>query len=271
MQQVVIINGYRFCKLDQLEQRKAQWLSQCEACALKGTVLLTPEGINIAMAGSREGIDRLIAWLETDALTAGMWLKETYAKVVPFTKVVIKIKSEIISMASPEIDPNEQTAPNISPQTLKQWFDEGKDMVLLDARNNYEYDFGTFDGAIHPDVAGFKQFKEGMESIAIDKKKTVVTFCTGGVRCEKSSAWMQQMGFDKVYQLEGGVLNYFQEVGGNHYHGECFVFDDRVALTTDLSESGTKQCECCASPVSIKDQAMPSYVPDVSCPQCIEG
>lgn len=257
-QKIVVINGYCFCALDDLAARKAAWMTQCESLNLKGTVLLTPEGINIAMSGTRASIDALKDWVASDPLYGHIWLKETTADDFPFRRIRIKIKNEIISMASPEIDPLHSTAPNLPPKIFKEWLDEGKRMVLLDARNDYEVGFGTFKGAMHPHITGFKQYKEGMKDLSkqIDKDTTVVTFCTGGVRCEKSSSWMMSQGYKDVYQLEGGILNYFEEVGGEHFEGTCFVFDDRVALTTDGAETGLKQCECCRLPI---EQAVPLH------------
>lgn len=265
---IVVINAYHFCQLDQLASRKLMFIEQCKAHDLKGTILLSHEGINVAMSGSRQNIDRWSAWLRSDPLFKDIWLKETFARDFPFSKVVVKIKSEIISMRAPDIQPKKRTAPNVAPEMFQQWLDEGREMTILDARNDYEVAFGAFDGAVHPGIAGFKQFKEGLAKMDLDKSKPVVTYCTGGVRCEKSSAWMQALGFEEVYQLEGGILNYFEKVGGEHYHGECFVFDDRIALRTDLSESDRTQCEGCFLPVTLDEVAVMGPRDFHYCPSC---
>jgi UPF0176 protein len=170
------------------------------------------------------------------------------------------------------VSPAKHPAPSLSAKTLKAWLDEGREIVLLDTRNEYEIRLGTFSNAKHLGIDTFRAFPEEIKRLDPTlKEKTVVTFCTGGIRCEKAAPVLLNAGFKEVYQLAGGILKYFEEVGKEYYQGECFVFDRRVALNPRLEESGTVQCFNCLSPVSREEQESPDYVPDVSCPQCVNG
>jgi predicted sulfurtransferase len=182
----------------------------------------------------------------------------------------VRLKNEIISMGMEDVKPSEFTGEVIEPTEFKQWLDEGKAVTVLDTRNDYEIRLGTFSKALELDLSSFRAFPAAVEELPEDLKDTpVVMFCTGGIRCEKASVVMLEAGFKDVRQLKGGILGYFEEVGGAHWEGDCFVFDHRVALTPELKESDAVQCFACREPLTVEEQQSPSYVVEVSCPYCI--
>lgn len=244
---IINIAGYKFITLNDLDELRLGFMAYCGSLALKGTILLSAEGINLSLAGSPEQVAAFKAYLQQDKRFTDIHFRESLSAAVPFKYLRVKLKKEIITMGRPEIQPEVQCAPHISPRTLQQWLDEKRDITLLDTRNDYEVRFGTFENAVHFDLEDFGEFPE--KTVGLDKTKPVVMFCTGGVRCEKAGAHLLNEGFSSVYQLEGGILNYFATVGGAHYQGECFVFDQRIAVDTALQETGTVQCQCCQGPV----------------------
>ena len=220
-------------------------------------------------------IDQFLAWLRSDARFADIAVKESYSEEQSHKRMLVKIKKEIITMRMPLIQPELGRAPAVAPLDLKRWLDQGHDdngkpVVMVDTRNAFEVDVGTFDNTIDYRIAKFTEFPE---VIAAHKDeladKTVVTFCTGGIRCEKAAIHMQNIGYENVYQLEGGILKYFEDVGGAHYTGDCFVFDYRTALNPKLEPSVTVQCFACRAVVTPRQQLSPDYVYGVSCPHCI--
>ena len=275
--QFVNIAAYKFITFDDLETARPQYQEICLRLALKGTILLTPEGINMFLSGTRENIDTFLAWVRSDARFADLEVKESYSVEQSHKRMLVKIKKEIITMRMPLIKPELGRAPAVAPTTLKRWLDQGHDdngkpVVMVDTRNAFEVDVGTFDNTIDYRIEKFTEFPE---VIAANKDaladKTVVTFCTGGIRCEKAAIHMQNIGYDSVYQLEGGILKYFEDVGGAHYTGDCFVFDYRTALTPQLQPSVTVQCFACRAVVTPRQQLDPSYVYEVSCPACAKA
>jgi UPF0176 protein len=237
---VVNISCYKFITLSDREALKAALAQRCQALDLKGTILLAPEGINVFLAGSREGIDEMVAWLRADPRFADLQPKESLSASAPFRKLRVRLKKEIITMKMPLIRPEEGRAPSVAAATLKQWLDrgcddEGRPVVMLDTRNDYEVEAGTFEAAVDFDIGSFSEFPPQLARHRDEfAGKTVVSFCTGGIRCEKAAIHMQAVGIERTYQLEGGILKYFEEVGGAHYRGDCFVFDQREALSADL-------------------------------------
>ena len=236
---VLNIAAYRFVSLDALPALKMQLAAAACAQGLKGTVLLAPEGINLFLAGSDEGIIHFVQVLDADERLAQLTLKRSYSEVQPFKKLLVKIKPEIITLRQPQVNPSLTPAPSVAPQALKSWLDQGHDdagrpVVLLDTRNAFEVQHGSFDGAVHPDIEKFSDYPDQVGALGRFEGKTVVTFCTGGIRCEKAAPWMLQAGYQNVVQLEGGILNYFEHCGSAHYTGSCFVFDERRALDGDL-------------------------------------
>ena len=240
---VVNIAAYKFVTFDADAASRVRFLAQCTQLGLKGTILLSPEGINLFLAGAREAIDGFLAWLKADARFADIEVKESGSATQPFKRMLVKLKPEIITMRHPLIKPELGRAPIVAPATLKRWLDAGRDdagreVVMLDTRNGFEVDAGTFDGSVDYRIEKFSELPALIAQRRQDfEGKTVVTFCTGGVRCEKAAIYMRHVGFDTVYQLDGGILKYFEDVGGVHYSGECFVFDERTAVSNTLDPS----------------------------------
>ena len=237
---VVNISCYKFVTLADREALKADLTARCQALGLMGTILLAPEGINVFLAGSRVAIDAIVAHLRADPRFADLQPKESLSAEPPFRKIRVRLKKEIITMKHPLIRPEEGRAPSVAAATLKQWLDrgcddEGRPLVMLDTRNDYEVAAGTFENAVDYRIGVFSEFPPLLAQHRDDYiGKTVVSFCTGGIRCEKAAIHMQEIGIGNVYQLEGGILKYFEEVGGAHYRGDCFVFDEREAVSADL-------------------------------------
>jgi UPF0176 protein len=256
------IAGYKFIPLQELPLLQANFLAAAQALALKGTILLSPEGINLNLAGAFADIAVFKNSLQEDDLFADMTFRESESATQPFKFMRVKIRKEIITMRRPEVRPEMQRAPGIPPQIFKQWLDEKRDITVLDTRNDYEVRFGTFENAKHFGLADFNDFPQAANRL--DTTKPVVMFCTGGIRCEKAALHLQNAGCRDVYQLEGGILNYFSKVGGAHYQGECFVFDQRVSVDATLNETGTVQCQQCFGPIAKALQSCPACHPEVA-------
>ena len=271
---MVNISAYKFITFDDTEARRPLFKAKCDELGLKGTILLSPEGINLFLAGSRAAIDDFLAWLRSDGRFADLQAKESLSDKQPFNRMLVKLKREIITMKHPLIKPELGRAPVVEAPTLKRWLDQGHDdqgkpVVMVDTRNAFEVDVGSFDNTIDYRISKFSEFPDVIASHRDDLAgKTVVTFCTGGIRCEKAAIYMQQVGYDSVYQLEGGILKYFEEVGGAHYHGDCFVFDHRTALDPRLEPTEAAQCFACRAVVTPREQLSPHYVVGESCPHC---
>ena len=229
---ILNIAGYQFISLQGLSELRVNLLEYARTLQLKGTILLSIEGINVALAGDDTAVKAFIRFLKKDLRFSDMTFRESGSDTVPFKQMKVKIKKEIITFGEPAIRPALQRAPSISPHTFKQWLDENRDILVLDTRNSYEICFGTFARATHCKLDDFSEFPRASDNLP--KTKPIVMFCTGGVRCEKAGLYLLNSGFSEVYQLEGGILNYFSEVGSAHYQGDCFVFDDRVAVSPDL-------------------------------------
>ncbi|HTV83825.1 MAG TPA: sulfurtransferase [Dyella sp.] len=238
---ILNISAYRFVSLDDLPALRERVLAQCHALALKGTILLAPEGINLFLAGSRQAIAAFMRWLGEDTRFADLETKESLSDEIPFKRMRVRLKKEIITLRHPAIRPEGGRAPAVDAITLKRWLDQGHDddgreVLLLDTRNAYETDVGMFAQAIDYRIASFTQLPA---ALAADRAryadKTVVSYCTGGIRCEKAALHMQDAGMQRVYQLEGGILKYFEQVGAAHWQGDCFVFDERGAVDHALA------------------------------------
>jgi UPF0176 protein len=262
--------AYKFIDLKDLPDLRDQLKALCAKLQLKGTILLSPEGINFMLAGTIAAMQSLKDYFAQDVRFNDLAFKDSYSAEQPFNRMLVKIKKETISIRMPHIRPAEQPAPYIMPQQLKQWLDAGKDFLLLDTRNDYEIRLGTFTNAKHLNIKHFSDFPQALQTLDESlKEKTIVTCCTGGIRCEKAALVMQEQGFKEVYQLHNGILNYFAECGDAHYQGECFVYDRRVALNAKLEETGTTQCFACLSPVTVEEQQLSSYQVGSSCPNCV--
>ncbi len=266
---VVNIAAYRFVRLENLTAWRQQFRQITDELQLRGTVLLSREGINLFVAGTRQRIDSFVAWMRQHPEFASIEIKESPGDHQPFNRMLVRLKKEIISMGVPEIDPVNHPSPKISAQTLKQWLDEGRPLTLLDTRNDYEIELGTFAGAIPAGVDHFRQFPEAIKKLPEAlKRQPVVMFCTGGIRCEKAGPLMEREGFEQIYQLEGGILKYFEECGGQHYRGDCFVFDKRVAVNPELQETDAAVCFACQAVLTAGQQQDARYDPPHACPNC---
>ncbi|MFJ7567995.1 sulfurtransferase [Herminiimonas sp. NPDC097707] len=271
----VNIAAYKFISFDDTVEKRPEFIAKCAQLSLKGTILLSPEGINLFLAGTRADIDSFLAWIRADVRFADLEVKESYSDDQPFKYMLVKLKREIITMKHPLIKPEEGRAPSVDATTLKRWLDQGHDddgkpVVMMDTRNAFEVDVGTFDNTIDYRIEKFSEFPDIVARNKDDlNDKTVVTFCTGGIRCEKAAIYMKNVGYDSVYQLDGGILKYFEEVGGDHYSGDCFVFDHRTALNPRLEPTLATTCTACNASVSPREQLAPEFVEGVSCPHCI--
>ena len=241
MNQILNISCYKFVALPDAQALRQPCLDKALACQLKGTVLIAEEGINFFLAGSAHDVHGFLDWLRTDARFVDLAPKESWSDTQPFRKMLVKVKNEIIRMNHPAIQPQTGRAPAVAAATLKRWLDDGHDdqgrpVVTLDTRNAFEVDEGSFVGALDWRIDKFSEFPAAANQHLDDLQgKTVVSFCTGGIRCEKAAIYLREQGLETVYQLEGGILKYFEEVGNAHYSGNCFVFDERRGVNPDLS------------------------------------
>ena len=234
--------GYKFVKLDELPELRASMKQRCQLLGLKGTLILSPEGINAFVAGREAEIAAFRSFLQADVRFAGLRFKESRSASQPFKRMLVKIKQEIITLRVPGLDPATHPAPALAPTRLKRWLDEGRDIVLLDTRNAFEFEFGSFRKAVHLNLKSFGQFPQAADGLdPALKDKTIVTFCTGGIRCEKAAPLLMQKGFGNVYQLEGGILEYFEHCGTEHFDGRCFVFDERTSLDGSLRPESVRE------------------------------
>ena len=240
MNSILNISAYKFVPLPDATELRATLLARAQAHQLKGTILLAEEGINLFLAGPGKAVRGFVAQLHGDTRFSDIAPKESWSAHQPFRKMLVKVKREIIRMDHPAIRPASGRAPAVPAATVKRWLDQGHDdagraVVTLDTRNAFEVDHGTFEGAIDWRITKFTEFPQAVrDHLDQLRDKTVVSFCTGGIRCEKAAIFMREAGLDHVYQLEGGILKYFEETGGAHYRGNCFVFDEREALGSDL-------------------------------------
>ena len=247
MKPILNIAAYHFVRLESLEELRQQMLDAMNSRQLKGTVLLAGEGINVFLAGAESQLRDFLAWLRMDQRFAAIEVKESWSDDQPFKKALVKVKNEIIRMNHPAIQPETGRAHFITPTKLAEWLDRGTDdlgrpVVMIDTRNQFEVEYGTFENAVHFNIQKFSEFPEAIKAHQAElADKTLISFCTGGIRCEKSGLYMREIGIEHSYQLEGGILKYFEEVGSAHYHGSCFVFDEREALEPTLKSIGIEQ------------------------------
>jgi len=254
---IVNVSGYRFVKLEYLPVLQADMQAALVKAGVLGTILLADEGINIALSGRRSQIEAAKAYFNTQPTLRDIWLKESESNFTPFSKLKVRIRHEIIAFdgaGASDKQLKRPNAPSLSPQTVAQWLEEQRDFTLLDTRNTYEIESGTFTTAEHLDIGHFRDYQDAVKTALKEGRlrldKPVVTFCTGGIRCEKAAPWMLEQGFKEVYQIEGGVLNYFEKTGGQHWDGDCFVFDDRVEVDKQLLPTGATWCTDCQLTVS---------------------
>ena len=265
------IAGYKFERLDRLDTLIPEFQDKCDELELKGSVYLSPRGINFSISGTEANIEKYIDFMESDSQFLNIPLKKTYSETQPFRRMKVRLKKEIISLGRDDIDPRELTGEYVTPQELLSMYENNEDVVVLDTRNEYETRVGLFENAVDLQLDTFRDFPKAIEQLPEEyKEKQIVMYCTGGIRCEKASAVMLKAGFTDVKQLEGGVLDYFKETGGKYWNGDCFVFDERVALDTELNETDYIYCYICREPLSAEEKASPDFKINEYCPYCIK-
>jgi len=266
---ILNIAAYKFVALNDLPPYRAELRKLCADLELRGTIMLSPEGINLFVAGEEASVRHLLEVLRRNPLLEDLEVKESYSDTQPFNRMLVKLKREIIAFGIDEVKPAVRTSPKLKATELRQWLSEGRQVRLLDVRNEYEIELGTFQNAEHLHISHFRHFPEAIADLPeATKREPLVMFCTGGIRCEKAGPLMEQAGFEQVYQLEGGILKYFEECGGEHYEGACFVFDNRVALDPELKPTGVLQCYGCQAVITHEDRLSPKFLFGKHCPKC---
>jgi len=266
----VVAALYKFVALPDYEELQGKLLTLCKENDIQGTLLLAEEGINGTVAGTREAIDALLNYLKSDPRFDNLQHKEALNEKQPFYRMKVRLKKEIVTLGAPGLDPRSSVGTYIKP---RDWNDliADPDILLVDTRNDYEVEVGTFRGAINPDTKSFREFKDFVEEkLDVTEHKKVAMFCTGGIRCEKSTSYLLSKGFEEVYHLEGGILQYLEDIPKEEstWDGECFVFDQRVTVNHDLEQGSYDQCYACRYPITEDDKNSPLYVKGVSCPRC---
>jgi UPF0176 protein len=270
---LVVAAFYKFVSLPDYVDKQQPLLSFCQSQGIKGTILLAPEGINATIAGERLAIDSVLKFLRSDPRLADLEHKESYTEEAPFARMKVRLKKEIVTLGLPEVDPNEQVGTYVNPQDWNAVISD-PEVLLIDTRNDYEVVIGTFKGAQNPQTQSFRDFPEYVKKhFDPSKHKKVAMFCTGGIRCEKASSFMMSQGFQEVYHLKGGILKYLEEVPSQDslWEGECFVFDERVAVQHGLEQGSHEMCSGCGHPISEEDKASPKYEEGISCPNCFDA
>jgi UPF0176 protein len=270
MNPVVVAALYKFVRLPDYQAIAPRLKAHCDEFDIKGTLLLAEEGINGTVSGTRSAIDGLINFLKADERFSGLSYKESFYEDKPFYRMKVKLKKEIVTMGVNGIDPQKIVGTYVKPRDWNALISD-PDVVVIDTRNSYEYEIGTFERAIDPKTETFREFPAYVaQNLDPAKHKKVAMFCTGGIRCEKSTAYLKEQGFDEVYHLEGGILKYLEEVPEEQslWRGECFVFDNRVAVNHKLEKGIYDQCHGCRYPITEEDMRSEKYMPGVSCPRC---
>ena len=272
MSSIVVCALYKFVSLENHQEIRAPLLKVMESHDIRGTLLLAHEGINGTVAGTRQGIDGLLDWLRKDPRLSDLDWKESLTSQMPFKRTRVKLKKEIVTMGMEDIDPRHTVGTYVSPA---EWNDllNDPEVLLVDTRNDYEVQVGTFKNAINPKTETFREFPDYVkEHLDPGKHKKVAMFCTGGIRCEKSTAYLKEQGFDEVFHLKGGILKYLEEVPetSSLWEGECFVFDDRVTVNHQLEKGNYDQCHACRLPITAEDKTSDKYQQGVSCPRCFD-
>lgn len=270
MAQITICALYKFVSLPDFKDLRAPLLAKMESLGVKGTLLLAHEGINGTVSAPQQGIDALLQWLNSDSRLNPISYKLSYDDAHPFYRTKVKLKKEIVTMGQPNIDPTQVVGTYVKPEDWNQLISD-PDVVVVDTRNDYEIELGTFKNAINPNTETFREFPEYVEKHLDPKKhKKVAMFCTGGIRCEKSTAYMKEQGFEEVYHLEGGILQYLEDIPKEQslWNGDCYVFDNRVAVSHGVEVADYDQCYACRLPITQQDKQSEQYEKGVSCPRC---
>ncbi len=268
---VTVVTFYKFVALPDYADLQQPLKEICQSQNVRGTVLLAAEGINGTIAGTRHGIDTVLTHIQSDPRLVDIDIKAAFSAEPPFEKLKIRLKKEIVTIGLPEINPAQQVGTYVSPKDWNKIVAD-PEVTIIDTRNDYEVGMGTFRGAQNPQTEVFNEFPNYIkENLDPKKNKKVAMFCTGGIRCEKASSYMLAQGFEEVYHLKGGILKYLEEVSKSEslWEGECFVFDERVAIGHGLEPGTYAMCYACGHPISIADQQSTDYESEVSCPHCI--
>jgi UPF0176 protein len=272
MSEIVVCALYKFVTLPDYEQLRQPLLDVMDSNQVRGTLLLACEGINGTVAGSRAAIDTLINWLRTDPRLAEIDCKESYTDIPPFNRTKVRLKNEIVTMGVEGIDPKRVSGTYVDPKDWNRVISD-PEVLLIDTRNDYEFKVGTFQNAINPNTESFREFPQYVKDhLDPERHKKVAMFCTGGIRCEKSTAYLKEQGFKEVYHLKGGILKYLEEVPEQEtlWQGECFVFDERVTVNLKLEKGQYDQCNACRMPITEADKASPAFEKGISCPHCYD-
>ena len=261
---------YRFVRLDDYESMREPLLNFCTERGVKGTLLLAHEGVNGTISGGKTAIADVLSYLRSDERLTDLDCKFSYHEERPFLRMKVKLKREIVTMGLAGVDPNQSVGRYASPEEWNELVDD-PECLVIDTRNDYEVEIGSFRGAINPGTKSFRDFPAWVdENLDPQKHKKVAMFCTGGIRCEKSTSLLVSKGFDDVWHLKGGILNYLEQTpeASTRWEGECFVFDSRVAVNHQLEKGQYDQCFACRFPLDDAQKESPQYVPGVSCPRC---
>ena len=272
MNQIVVAALYKFVSLPNYRELRDPLLEFCLEQGVRGTLLLASEGINGTVAGSRAAIDALLNYLRNDERLSDIHHKESFDDAMPFYRMKVKLKKEIVTMGVEGIDPLNVVGTYVKPKDWNALISD-PEVLLVDTRNQYEYELGSFQGAVNPHTDSFREFpKYVADNLDSKVHKKVAMFCTGGIRCEKSTAYMKEQGFEEVYHLEGGILQYLEDVPKDNtlWQGECFVFDNRVSVDHDLNPGHYDLCHGCREPISEKDKQSSLYIEGVACPRCYD-
>lgn len=271
-EKTLIVAYYKFVDLPDFEDRREPLQRLCERHGVKGTILLAREGLNSTMAGPEAGVEAVLESLQADPAIGALTVKRSWAQEPPFYRMKVRLKKEIVRLGMPEVNPNDQVGEYVPPEKWNELISD-PEVVLIDTRNNYECEIGSFKGAIDPGTKSFREFPDYVGKELADKKdRKIAMFCTGGIRCEKSTSLLLKQGFEKVYHLEGGILNYLEKVDPQEslWQGDCFVFDNRVAVDHRLREGDYELCRACRHALSEEDLASERFVEGVSCPHCFD-
>jgi len=261
---------YKFTRLDDFETIQGPLKGFLDSLSVKGTLLLAREGINGTISGNQANLEKVLEYLQSDLRFLGLEYKFSYSKKTPFKRLKVKLKKEIVTMGLTEIDPTHSVGTYVKPKDWNKLIND-PDVVLIDTRNNYEYEIGSFKGAVNPKTDTFREFPSFTKnSLEKYRNKKIAMFCTGGIRCEKSTAYLKSKGYKDVFHLQGGILKYLEEVNEDEslWEGECFVFDDRVAVKHNLEQGQYDQCHACRFPITKEDTMHPHYEKGASCPRC---
>jgi UPF0176 protein len=267
---IVVVSLYRFTKLPDFESFRNPLYDLMVSESILGTFLLAPEGINGTVAGPRKGIDATIEWLEKDIRFSNLEIKESYVDKQPFYRTKVKLKKEIVTMGIRSINPNELVGTYVDPDDWNELIGD-PDVLLIDTRNDYEVKIGSFANSVNLETASFREFPDKVtKNLRVKNKKKIAMFCTGGIRCEKSTAYLKQQGFENIFHLRGGILNYLKKIPekSSMWRGECFVFDNRVTVNHNLEKGCYDQCHACRMPITNEEKKHKNFKKGISCHYC---